>query len=113
MPMRQREDTGMTVLEILVVIAILGIFMGIAIPSVTRAFRSMEHVKGLTSRYPEARRALGRISDMVRQTYPAAFAAEASKLASDVVYVLEIASKEDPVSDAREGRGFLAGVLNE
>jgi prepilin-type N-terminal cleavage/methylation domain-containing protein len=62
----------MTIIELLVVIAILGIFMGIAIPSVTRSFQSMEQAKKVTSRYPDAWRALDRVSNMLRQTFPEA-----------------------------------------
>jgi len=65
-------------MEVLVVIAILGIFMALAIPSITRSFRTMERAKILTSRYPDAWRALDRVSSMVRQTYPAALAAGGS-----------------------------------
>lgn len=78
MRLRQKKDSGMTILEILVVIAILGIFMGIAIPSVSKSFRTIDQVKQLTVRYPNARKALERMSDMVRQTYPAALASGAS-----------------------------------
>jgi len=75
---RTRKDAGMTLMEVLVVIAILGIFMALAIPSITRSFRTMERAKILTSRYPDAWRALDRVSSMVRQTYPAALAAGGS-----------------------------------
>ena len=75
---RMRKDSGMTIIEIVVVIAILGIFMAIAIPTVTKSFRLMSQTKRLTARYPNARRALDRVSDMVQQTYPAALASGAS-----------------------------------
>jgi prepilin-type N-terminal cleavage/methylation domain-containing protein len=63
---------GMTLIETLVVISILGIFMGIAIPSVIKSFTLISQVKKTTVRYPNARKALGRISDRIRRTYPAA-----------------------------------------
>lgn len=72
---RREKAGGMTIIELLVVIAILGIFMGIAIPSVTKSFRSMEQAKRVTSRYPDAWRALERVSNMLRQTFPAALTA--------------------------------------
>ncbi|RJP20533.1 MAG: prepilin-type N-terminal cleavage/methylation domain-containing protein [Candidatus Abyssobacteria bacterium SURF_5] len=62
--------SGMTILELLVVIAIFGIFMSVAIPSVFKSFGSMARAKKSTAQYPETRRALGTISDMVRQTHP-------------------------------------------
>lgn len=61
--------------EVLVVIAILGIFMALAIPSVTKSFRTMERARTLTSRYPDALKALDKVSSTVKQTYPAALAA--------------------------------------
>lgn len=72
MQSRRGKTGGMTIIELLVVIAILGIFMGIAIPSVTRSFQSMEQAKKVTSRYPDAWRALDRVSNMLRQTFPEA-----------------------------------------
>lgn len=75
MQSRRKEAGGMTIIELLVVIAILGIFMGIAIPSVTKSFRSMEQAKRVTSRYPDAWRALERVSNTLRQTFPAALTA--------------------------------------
>ncbi len=64
-----RTAKGMTVLELLVVIAIMGILMGIAIPSVIKSFKTMGRAKKMTATYPEARRALGAMSDMLRQAY--------------------------------------------
>ena len=78
MHVRMRKTSGTTVIEIVVVIAILGIFMAIAIPAVTKSFRLMSQTKRLTARYPNARRALDRVSDMVQQTYPAALASGVS-----------------------------------
>ena len=62
-------------IELLVVISILGIFMGIAVPTVIKSFKVISQVKQMTVRYPTARRALARISTMIRQTYPAALVA--------------------------------------
>jgi len=62
---------GMTILELLVVIAVMGIFMGIAIPSVMKSFTAMERAKKTAAQYPDARRALGAVSDTLRRTYPA------------------------------------------
>ena len=62
----------MTLVETLVVISVLGIFMAIAIPSVIQSFALISKIKKTTVRYPNARKALGRISDRIRQTYPAA-----------------------------------------
>lgn len=78
MQMRERKEAGMTIIEMLVVIAILGIFMGIAIPSVVKSFTTMQQAKRITVSYPEAWRALNRVSEMVRQTYPLAASTEAS-----------------------------------
>jgi len=72
MQAEQKNDSGMTILELLVVIAVLGIFMGIAIPSISDSMRSISQAKKLTSRYPDARRALGGISGMLRRTFPSA-----------------------------------------
>lgn len=77
MPARATSKKGMTVLELLVVIAVLGIFMAIAIPSVTKSFSSMARAKKSTARYPNVRRALGEISDTLRQAYSAAGAGHA------------------------------------
>jgi prepilin-type N-terminal cleavage/methylation domain-containing protein len=66
---RTKRD-GMTLIETLVVISILGIFMAIAIPSVIKSFALISQVKKMTARYPNARKSLGRISDRIRQTYP-------------------------------------------
>lgn len=74
MQSRLEKAEGMTIVELLVVIAILGIFMGIAIPSVSRSFRSMDQAKRMTARYPDAWRALEQVSNMLRQTFPAAIA---------------------------------------
>jgi prepilin-type N-terminal cleavage/methylation domain-containing protein len=62
----------MTLIEVLVVIAILGIFMAICVPSVIKSFRVTSQVKNMTARYPDARKALARISDGIRRTYPTA-----------------------------------------
>jgi prepilin-type N-terminal cleavage/methylation domain-containing protein len=72
----KKKNSGMTILELVVVIAVFGIFMGIAIPSVSQSFRSISQAKRLTSRYPDARRALDAISEMVRRTYPPALSAD-------------------------------------
>lgn len=75
---RKRKNRGMTLIEVLVVMAILGIFMAIAVPSVIKSFRLISQVKQMTIRYPNARKALGRMSDTIRQTYPAALRSGAS-----------------------------------
>jgi prepilin-type N-terminal cleavage/methylation domain-containing protein len=72
MKMHATRKSGMTMIETLVVIAILGIFMAIAVPGVVRSFRVMRQVKELTSRYPSAHRAMNRISATVREAYPEA-----------------------------------------
>lgn len=77
MDLRSKKDTGMTIIELLVVISILGIFMGIAVPTVIKSFKVISQVKQITVRYPTARKALARISTMIRQTYPAALASGA------------------------------------
>jgi prepilin-type N-terminal cleavage/methylation domain-containing protein len=66
------KSGGMTLVETLVVVSILGVFMAIAIPSVMQSFTLISQVKKTTVRYPNARKALGRISDKIRQTYPIA-----------------------------------------
>jgi prepilin-type N-terminal cleavage/methylation domain-containing protein len=63
---------GMTLIEVLVVISILGIFMSIAMPAVMKSFKVTTRVKSMTIRYSDARKALGRISESIRRTYPAA-----------------------------------------
>ena len=68
----KRKNRGMTLIETLVVISILGIFMAIAIPSVIQSFKVISQVKRLTIRYPSARKALLRMSDKIRRTYPSA-----------------------------------------
>ncbi|MBI4829982.1 MAG: type II secretion system protein [Candidatus Lindowbacteria bacterium] len=73
-------------MEILVVISILGIFMGIAIPSVMRSFRAMSQAKKLTSRYPDTRKALEKMSDMLRRTFPAAIRTGGSFVGSNGSY---------------------------
>ena len=72
-----KKNSGMTILELVVVIAVFGIFMGIAIPAISQSFRSISQAKRLTSRYPDARRALDAVSEMVRRTHPPALAAGA------------------------------------
>jgi type II secretory pathway pseudopilin PulG len=62
----------MTMLELVVVIAVFGIFMSLAIPTVTKSLASMARVKSSTATYPEARRALGSVCDALRQAYTAA-----------------------------------------
>jgi len=69
---RNEKNNGNTLVETLVVISILGIFMGIALPGVSKSFRVISQVKQMTARYPNARLALGRMSEMIRHTYPAA-----------------------------------------
>lgn len=64
-----RAASGMTMLELIVAIAIFGIFMALAIPTVTKSITSMGRVKSSTAAYPEARRALGAVSDALRQAY--------------------------------------------
>jgi prepilin-type N-terminal cleavage/methylation domain-containing protein len=71
-PVKLKTRTGMTILELLVVIAVLGIFMGIAIPSVMKSFTLMARAKKSAARYPDVRRALGAMSDTIRQAYTAA-----------------------------------------
>jgi prepilin-type N-terminal cleavage/methylation domain-containing protein len=70
--LRQRTEKGMTIIEMIVFIAILGIFMAIAIPSVIKSSRTMAQAKRLTARYPNAHRALEEMSDMLRRAYPEA-----------------------------------------
>jgi prepilin-type N-terminal cleavage/methylation domain-containing protein len=76
MLVRIERDEGMTLIEIIVAIMILGIFMAIAVPGITKSFRAMDQAKRLTARYPKARTALEQISNMLRQTYPAALSTE-------------------------------------
>jgi prepilin-type N-terminal cleavage/methylation domain-containing protein len=66
------KNHGMTLIETLVVISILGIFMAIAIPSVIKSFTLITQIKKMTVRYPNARKALVRMSDTMRRAYPAA-----------------------------------------
>ncbi|MBI5115814.1 type II secretion system protein [Candidatus Poribacteria bacterium] len=79
----------MSVIEILVVIAVLGIFMGIAVPSVMRSFHAMAQAKKLTNRYPDTRKALGAMSDMIRRTYPTAMQSGATFAGSNGSYDFE------------------------
>jgi prepilin-type N-terminal cleavage/methylation domain-containing protein len=67
----RKKIRGMTLIEVLVVISILGIFMAIAMPAVMKSFRVTTRVKSMTIRYSDARKALGRISESIRRTYPA------------------------------------------
>lgn len=62
----------MTLIELVVIIAILSIFMGIAIPTVAKSFQSTAQARKITSRYPEAWRALNQVSESIRETYPTA-----------------------------------------
>ena len=62
----------MSLIEVIVVIAILGIFMAICVPSVIKSFKVTSQVKKMTVRYPDARKALERMSERIRRTYPAA-----------------------------------------
>jgi len=72
MRLQEKKNDGMTLVELLVVIAILGIFMAIAVPSVIQSVRVTSQMRNMTERYPNARKALFRMSDMMRRTYPAA-----------------------------------------
>ena len=72
MNLRAIKNRGMTLIEVIVVIAILGIFMAICVPSVIKSFKVTSQVKKMTARYPDARKTLGRMSDRIRRTYPAA-----------------------------------------
>ncbi len=67
-----KKDQGMTLIEVIVVIAILGIFMAIAVPGIIKSFRAMDQAKRLTARYPNAHKALNQMSNMLRHTYPTA-----------------------------------------
>lgn len=60
----------MTIIETVVVIAILGIFMGIAAPSIMKSHRAMKQAERITLRYPDAWHALDEVSTTLRQTYP-------------------------------------------
>jgi prepilin-type N-terminal cleavage/methylation domain-containing protein len=73
---RLRKDGGMTMIELLVAIMILGIFMGIAVPGIIKSFQAMDQAKRLTARYPKSHKALEQMSRMLRQTYPTALSAE-------------------------------------
>jgi prepilin-type N-terminal cleavage/methylation domain-containing protein len=67
----------MTLVEVLVVISIMGVFMGIAIPSVVQSFNLISRVKQMTARYPNARKTLDRMSEKIRQTFPATLKSDA------------------------------------
>ena len=97
----KRKNRGMTLVETLVVISILGIFMTIAVPSVVKAFKVISQVKQLTIRYPSARKALLRMSDKIRRTYPSALksgAAFVGKSSSIEAEGLEIRLPYDELS---------------
>ena len=49
MRVRLKRNEGMTLIEIIVAIMILGIFMAIAIPGLTKSFRAMDQAKRLTA----------------------------------------------------------------
>ncbi len=68
--MRRHSSAGMTIVETVVVIAILGIFMAIAVPSVMKAYRAMKQAERITLRYPNAWHALDTISTTLRRAYP-------------------------------------------
>lgn len=72
MQSKLRRDEGMTLIEVLVVIMILGIFMAIAVPGIIKSFKAMDQAKRLTARYPNAHKALNQMSNMLRHTYPTA-----------------------------------------
>jgi prepilin-type N-terminal cleavage/methylation domain-containing protein len=63
------SHSGMTILELLVVIAVFGMFMAIAIPTVLKSMTAMGRVKNSTAVYPNATRALSHICDNLRQAY--------------------------------------------
>jgi len=67
-----RAASGMTMLELTVVIAVFGIFMALAVPTVTKSLASMARVKSSTATYPETSRALAAVCDALRQSYTAA-----------------------------------------
>lgn len=63
------SHSGMTILELLVVIAVFGMFMAIAIPTVLKSLTAMGRVKSSTAVYPDAARALSAVCDSLRQAY--------------------------------------------
>jgi len=81
------KNGGMTLVELLVTIAILGIFMGIALPSVIKSVQLTSQVRRMTERYPNARKALNRMADMIRSAYPGA-------IESDILFIGASASLE-------------------
>jgi prepilin-type N-terminal cleavage/methylation domain-containing protein len=66
---KSTSHSGMTILELLVVIAVFGMFMAIAIPTVLKSLTAMGRVKNSTAVYPDAARALSDICDSLRQAY--------------------------------------------
>jgi hypothetical protein len=60
--------------------------MGIAIPSVSKSFQSMDMAKRTTSRYPDAWRTLDAISDMLRRTYPTALTSGGAFVGRNISY---------------------------
>jgi prepilin-type N-terminal cleavage/methylation domain-containing protein len=70
----------MTLIELLAAIAVLGIFMGIALPSVIKSVHLTSQVRHVTERYPNSRKALNRMADTIRSAYPGA-------VESDILFV--------------------------
>ncbi len=69
--MRVKGKTrGMSLIEVIVVISIMGIFMGLAIPSVMQSFKLISRAKQMTARYPDARKTLDRMSKKIRRAFP-------------------------------------------